>query len=192
MWETLTVSSIWGIATRTVAAAGDTAAAVEYYRLAAGVGHASALFSFGVCCNIGNCVAEDKAAAVEYNRRSADTGDASALFNVGFSTTSATPLPRTRGRRWSTAVARPMPGVSAPYTNWGFCYDKGIGVAEGKAAAVELPARGRCWGYSRSGRVGSPVPNGDGIAEDKAAAVDCYRDAADSGDDAALSNFGVC
>jgi TPR repeat protein len=99
MRETLTVSSIWGIATRSVAAAGDTAAAVEYYRLAAGVGHASALFSFGVCCNIGNCVAEDKAAAVEYNRRSADTGDASALFNVRFSTTSATPSPRTRGRR---------------------------------------------------------------------------------------------
>ena len=162
------------------------------WRAGAARGHATAQCNLAYCYEQGIGVAEDKTKAVEWYARapSRSTPGPCATWACAMSTL------RRRRRQDSRRGSEKAPGgvsVCPAQCNLGFFYDRGVGVAEDAAKAVEWYERAAEQGYPRAQcNLGYCYESGKGVKEDKTRAVKLYRQAAEQGSSVGQCNLGYC
>lgn len=167
--------------------------ALVWYRCAARLGHAEALYYLGDAYRRGAGVPAVPARAATLFRLSADTGYIPAQFAFGVCCERGIGM----AQNYSLAVRYYEQAAEAGYAlaqnNLGGCYEHGLGVVQNMLTAVEWYAAAAHEGQLDAiCRLGICYETGRGVTADGDKAVRLYREAADAGHPYACYRLALC
>ncbi len=175
--------------------------AVKWYRKAAELEHAGALYKLGECYDEGYGVKTDKKEAVKWYRKAAELGHADAMYALGcyYGDVFGGTYDRNENLKWSSKAAElyrkaaEQGDVNAQYS-LGFCYfvGAGVGIIDFKLAFEWFLKAAEQGNASAQYRLGESYNYGYGVEEDKEEAVKWYLKAAEQGYAKAQYELGNC
>lgn len=170
----------------------DRAAALIWYRAAAGQGLATAQMNLGKMYADGDGIPQDYAEALTWYRRAAEQGHAGAQGQLGFMYAEGQGVPQDHAEALQWFRKGAEQGDPKAQFNLGTMYDRGRGVPQDGQEALKWLTRAAEQGHTGAqSNLGAMFFTGQGVSRDYAEALRWTRKAAEGGEAAAQYNLAI-
>ncbi len=163
---------------------GDYIMAVEYYRIAAELGHSGAQNNLALCYKHGYGVTKDDTEAAKWLHKAAEQESTAAQMNLGncYYYGEGVAKDYAEAVKWYRKAAEQ--GDAWAQNKLGNCYYNGEGVAKDYAEAAKWYRKAAEQGHAKAQyNLGLCYQYGNGVAKDLTKAKEWYQKAADNGDE---------